>query len=97
MDKARLGLFILNTVPTVLVTPLQISCQRFLLVFQIGRCYKSGGVSNIKVVEENRRKRVLFRSLCVVVVVVIAVAVAGSVRSARIRKCNGQTAFSFAS
>ena len=88
----------LNTVPTVLVTPLQISCQRFLLVFQIGRCYKSGGVSNIKVVEENRRKRVLFRSLCVVVVVVvIAVAVAGSVRSARIRKCNGQTAFSFAS
>ena len=84
------------TVLTVLVTPLQISCQRFLLVFQIGRCYKSGGVSNIKVVEENRRKRVLFRSLCVVVVV-IAVAVAGSVRSARIRKCNGQTAFSFAS
>ena len=65
-------------------------------MFQIGRCYKSGGVSNIKVVEENRRKRVLFRSLCVVVVV-IAVAVAGSVRSARIRKCNGQTAFSFAS
>ena len=55
-------------------------------MFQIGRCYKSGGVSNIKVVEENRRKRVLFRSLCVVVVVVIAVAVAGSVRRTVILK-----------